>query len=71
MKKNRKTLLILGKDKICSKFLNENKFSEKFIIVLDNSNSFKRVLKLLKTKKISLLFILKSLICELRRKYYP
>ena len=71
MERNSKTLLILGKDKISSKFLKENNFSENVIIVLDNSNNLKRVLKLLKTKKISLFFILRSLICELRRKYYP
>ena len=71
MKKNNKTLLILGKDKISAKFLRENKFSKNLIIALDDSNNLKRVFKLLKTKKISLFFILQSLICELRRKSYP
>ena len=71
MPKDKKILLILGKDKIISKYLYENKFPKNIYIKLDNSNSFGRVIKLLRARRISIKFLIKTFLCEMMRKKFP
>tara|TARA_B100000242_G_C43055458_1_gene493958 strand:- start:15121 stop:15738 length:618 start_codon:yes stop_codon:yes gene_type:complete len=71
MPKEKKILLVLGKDKIISKYLHENKFSKNIHIRLDNSNTIGRIIKLLKGRRISIKFLIKTLLCEMMRKHFP
>jgi formyltetrahydrofolate hydrolase len=62
-----KTMLILGGDRIGRKAMESLQKSDSLVIVIDRSTSFKRVAKLIWKKRLSLILILKMLLCEFRR----
>jgi methionyl-tRNA formyltransferase len=62
-----KTMLILGGDRIAQKALESLEESDSLVIVIDRSTSIKRVAKLIWRKRLSLILVLKMLICEVRR----
>lgn len=62
-----KTMLILGGDRIAERALEKLKESDSLVIVIDRSTGIKRVAKLIWRKRLSLLSILKMIICEFRR----
>lgn len=66
-----KTMLILGGDRISQKALESLKGSDSLVIVIDRSTGIKRVAKLIWRKRLSLILVLKMLICELRRESSP
>ena len=63
-----KTMLILGRDRIAAKALENLKESDSLVIVIDRSTSIRRVAKLIFRKRLSFLLILKMIICDSRRK---
>lgn len=62
-----KTMLILGGDRIAKKALESLKKSDSLIVVIDRSTGIKRVAKLIWGKRLSLVLILKMIICDFRR----
>lgn len=62
-----KTMLILGGNRIAKKALESLKESDSLIIIIDRSTGIKRVTKLIWGKRLSLVLILKMIICEFRR----
>jgi len=60
-------MLILGGDRIAQKALESLEESDSLVIVIDRSTSIKRVAKLIWRKRLSLILVLKMLICEVRR----
>ena len=64
-----KILLLVGNDKIGRKLLNEIDLN-RYVIAIDKSTSYKRVLKLIKKKVISFSLVVKIFIAELFRRNY-
>jgi len=65
-----KTLIIVGNDKLGRKFINSID-TEKFEIILDESSSLKRVLKLVQRGSLKLSLIFKMFLSDFFRKDYP
>ena len=63
-----KTMLILGGDRITQSALNSLELnSESLLVVIDRSTTLKRVIRLIFRKRLSVLLVLKMLICEYKR----
>ena len=63
-----KTLVILGNDKIGGRALKEIGHLKETQIACDRSTNFKRVIKLLKSKKLSIFLVFKMFLAEIFRK---
>ena len=63
-----KTLLILGNDKLSELAISKIVLNKNLKILIDRSNNFKRVYKLLIKGVISPLLLIKMLYCEHKRK---
>jgi folate-dependent phosphoribosylglycinamide formyltransferase PurN len=61
-------MLILGGDRITQSALNSLELnSESLLVVIDRSTTLKRVIRLIFRKRLSVLLVLKMLICEYKR----
>ena len=67
---SKKTVLVVGKDKISKNALYKIKKPSSVIVVEDASKSLKRLAKLIYRKKMSLSLLLRMVYCELKRYNY-
>ena len=64
-----KTLVVVGNDKLGRKFI-KNIEADKYKIILDNSSSIKRVLKLIQRGSLRISLVFKMFVSDLLRKNY-
>jgi len=65
----KKTLVVVGNDKLGRKFI-KNIEADKYKIILDNSSSIKRVLKLIQRGSLRISLVFKMFVSDLLRKNY-
>ena len=67
-----RTILLISDDRITSKALEKLETTDELLVLIDYSSNYKRVLNIILKRRISILAIIKMLICEYKRSaQYP